>query len=117
MDDLEDERAHELLTDHLARLRKARKLTQEQLAERADLSADTIRRLESGGHSPSFRTLRKIAKGLGLPLQTLFASLEVDPALDPAIDELVTLLRAAPRFPTRLLVEFVRGLLAKTGER
>ena len=114
MDDAEDKRADELLTDHLTGLRRARKLTQEQLAERADLSADTIRRLEGGGMSPTYRTLRKIAKGLDLPLQTLFASLEIDPALDPAIDELVMLLRTAPQdFPLRLLVDLVRGLLRK----
>ena len=111
MDEDDDERAHRLLTDHLTRLRKARKLTQEQLGELSGLSTDTIRRLEAGGHSPTFRTLRKIAVGLDLPLQTVFAALETEPELDPSIAELVRLLRSAPpRFPLRQLVEFLREL-------
>ena len=48
---------------YVRRLREARGLTQEGLAERCDLSADTVRRLEHGAFSPSLRTLRKLAKG------------------------------------------------------
>lgn len=57
-------------------LRKARRLTQEQLAERSGLSADTIRRLEHGSFSPSLDTLRKLSAGFDLRLTTLFESFE-----------------------------------------
>jgi transcriptional regulator with XRE-family HTH domain len=63
--------------DHVRRLRGCRGLTQEQLAERSGLSADTIRRLEHGSFSPSLSTLRKLCKGLGLLLSTLFESFEL----------------------------------------
>jgi transcriptional regulator with XRE-family HTH domain len=56
------------------RLREARGLTQEQLAERARLSSDTIRRLEYGTFSPSLDTLGKLVVGLSLDLATLFES-------------------------------------------
>lgn len=59
------------------RLRKARGQTQEQLAERADLSADTIRRLESGSFSPSLDTLTKLNEGLRLDFSTLFVAFEL----------------------------------------
>ncbi len=52
-------------------------MTQEVLAERSGLSADTIRRLEHGSFSPSLDTLRKLCVGLNLMLSTLFESYEL----------------------------------------
>jgi len=52
-------------------------MTQEVLAERSGLSADTIRRLEHGSFSPSLDTLRKLCGGLDLMLSTLFESFEI----------------------------------------
>lgn len=62
--------------DHLRRLRTTRKLTQEALAERSDLSVDAIRRIERGSFSPSLDTLGKLALGLDVSLKTLFHSFE-----------------------------------------
>ena len=61
---------------HVRSCRKARGLTQEALAERSALSADTIRRIESGSFSPSHETLRKLCRGLGMRLSTLFEGFE-----------------------------------------
>jgi len=52
-------------------------MTQEVLAERSRLSADTIRRLEHGSFSPSLDTLKKLCTGLSLPLSRLFESFEL----------------------------------------
>jgi transcriptional regulator with XRE-family HTH domain len=62
---------------HVRSLRRARGQTQEVLAERSGLSADTIRRLEHGAFSPSLETLRKLCVGLDLMLSTLFESFEL----------------------------------------
>lgn len=62
---------------HVRALRRCRGLTQEQLAERSELSADTIRRLEYGCFSPSLATLGKLCRGLDLQLSTLFESYEL----------------------------------------
>lgn len=43
-------------------------ITVEELASRAGLSVATIRRVEGAGYNPSFRTLVKMAKALGLML-------------------------------------------------
>jgi ribosome-binding protein aMBF1 (putative translation factor) len=51
--------------------RKAKGLTQEQLAEQSGLPQSHISRLERGEHSPSRSTLEKIAKGLNVPLSNL----------------------------------------------
>jgi transcriptional regulator with XRE-family HTH domain len=55
----------------LKRLRKARGLTQEQLAHRAQLSLGYVARLEIGRHDPTLSTLKKLAKALGVPVTRL----------------------------------------------
>ncbi len=62
---------------HVRTLRRARGVTQERLAERSGLSADTIRRLEHGSFSPSLDTLTKLCAGLQLLRSTLFESFEL----------------------------------------
>lgn len=52
-------------------------MTQEQLAERASISADTVRRLEKSEFSPSLDTLRKLTRGLRIDLSSLFLSFEL----------------------------------------
>ncbi len=61
---------------HVKRLRNSRKLTQEELAERSELSVDAIRRIERGAFSPSLETLGKLSSGLNVSLKTLFHSFE-----------------------------------------
>ena len=57
-------------SDHVGRrikeLRKKARLTQEQLAERSRLPQSHICRLELGHHSPSHRTLARIAEALNV---------------------------------------------------
>ena len=62
--------------NHMRRLRNARRLTQEKLAERSELSVDAVRRIERGVFSPSLETLGKLAAGLDVSLKTLFHSFE-----------------------------------------
>lgn len=56
------------------RIRDARtkaKVNQAELAKRSGLRQGYISRLETGKHSPSFVTLQKIAKALGIPVKEL----------------------------------------------
>jgi transcriptional regulator with XRE-family HTH domain len=62
---------------HIRSLRRARGLTQEALAERSGLAADTIRRLEHGSFSATVDTLRKLCNGLGITPGTLFEGFEL----------------------------------------
>jgi transcriptional regulator with XRE-family HTH domain len=62
--------------DQVRDLRQGRGLTQESLAARSQVSADAIRRIESGASSPSLETLHKLSLGLGVRLGTLFAAYE-----------------------------------------
>ena len=51
-------------------------MSQEELAHRADMHPTWISQLESGRSNPSWATVRRIAAGLGVPLDRLAALAE-----------------------------------------
>jgi DNA-binding XRE family transcriptional regulator len=64
------------LGERIKQARTAAGFTQSQLAKRASLPQSHISRLESGQHSPSYKTLARIAQALGVAIR------ELDPAED-----------------------------------
>ena len=52
--------AREIIAD-----RKAAGLTQQELADRAGIRQETLSRIESGKHTPTLKTLKKIDRALG----------------------------------------------------
>jgi transcriptional regulator with XRE-family HTH domain len=56
------------LGQKIRELRKERRMSQTELAEKAGVALMTISRLERGEHDPHMRTLSQIAKGLHVPL-------------------------------------------------
>jgi DNA-binding XRE family transcriptional regulator len=61
-----------LIGVQIAKIRKEREITQEQLAESVDVATETISRLERGVSIPSLRTLAKISQALHASLKDLF---------------------------------------------
>ena len=59
------------LADNLRRLRGAAYLSQAELAEQAGVSRATIARAELGDYVPQRRTVRALAKALGVPPSAL----------------------------------------------
>lgn len=57
-------------------IRKARGLTQDDLAGMIDRSVDTISALERAVNLPTYETLDRLAAGLGVPLSALFEEAE-----------------------------------------
>lgn len=55
----------------LRRLRRARSLTQQALADRAGVSRVSIARIESGRNSPGARSLRRLARALDVGVAEL----------------------------------------------
>jgi len=62
--------------EKIKKLRLARGLTQEELAERTDLSRSFISQLESDKTSPSIDTLEVILRALGTDLKHFFSDFE-----------------------------------------
>jgi transcriptional regulator with XRE-family HTH domain len=57
---------------NVRRLRQERGLTQERLAELADLHMTDIARIETQGRDPGVKIVAKIARGLDVPAGRLF---------------------------------------------
>lgn len=95
---------------HIKRLREVRHLTQEELAQRSDLAADTIRRLEHQNFSPSLKTLRKVCKGLGLSVAVMFSSYELE-GYPEELRRILTLLIGRPERELKLVERVLTTLL------
>lgn len=61
-----------LLGQRIKYFRKAKKLTQEQLAEIVNMEPNSISIIESGRNFPTLNSLEKIAKALNVELNILF---------------------------------------------
>lgn len=84
--------------------RKAQGLSQLVLAERSELSADFIGKVERGTTSPSIESLKAIATAMNLSLGDLFAGeLQADSSQE-ALIELIGLCRGRAREDIQLLV-------------
>ncbi|GHI47208.1 helix-turn-helix domain-containing protein [Streptomyces albidoflavus] len=114
-----------MATEHLGeRLRRGAGYSQEELAARAQVSVDVIRKLEQRRkHSARLPTLHSLASGLGVELTALLgdppgapSSGEADPprlvAVRRAIMPPLFAPPAEPRGPERLTVALVRAELA-----
>jgi transcriptional regulator with XRE-family HTH domain len=64
----------------IRRRREALKLTLEKLAERAELTVGFVGSIENGRRDPSLSTIKKLAKGLGVPVGVLLGPV---PSLSP----------------------------------
>ena len=59
------------MNTNVHRLRELRALSQRELAMLAELSVTTINRIEAGQHKPQPKTVRKLAKALGITTEEL----------------------------------------------
>jgi transcriptional regulator with XRE-family HTH domain len=71
MDDPRTAKACRRFAAAVQRARQRAKLTQEQLAERSDVSWRYLQRVESGEMEPGLGRVERIAEGLGLKCSTL----------------------------------------------
>jgi len=61
---------------YIRQLREDRGLTQSELAARAGVAVDSVRRTERGQLSPSLRSVAKLAEGMEISLHSLFGGYE-----------------------------------------
>jgi len=75
MNDSKESKYLKAFGKRVAEIRKSRGLTQEQLAEKADVTSLSISYIEQGRRWPRLLTLQKLAKCLGVPVADLFKGL------------------------------------------
>lgn len=92
-------------------LRRAKGLTQAELAERADRSNEAISGLERGKYNPSLETVLAIARALESPLAELVGEENADsPKRARLLGELSAAARALPDGDLETAVELVSAL-------
>ena len=69
-----DEKILRSLGDRIRELRKERSLSQEALAEGADIHVNHLRRIELGQANPTYLVLLRISGALDVPLPRLLSS-------------------------------------------
>ncbi len=60
------------MNNRIEQLRKAASMTQQDLADRVEVSRQTVISLESGRYNPSILLARKIARVFSLPIESVF---------------------------------------------
>lgn len=74
-----DRKNERLVNAFAAALRGARQdagMTQEDLADRAEVSVRFISQLETGKRQPSLSALEAVCRGLGIPMSVLISAVE-----------------------------------------
>lgn len=100
--------------ERLRALRLAAGLTQERLAERAELHPTYIGQLERGEKNVTIESLLKITRALGLPPDQFFSHLPggVSPAQPGPADTAYQLLLECPPKEQQALLELLRQIIS-----
>jgi len=102
--------------EKLRLIRESRKLTLEQLAERADLRTEVAARIEAGALIPSLGPLMRLAQALGVRLGTFLDDQEdVGPVLVRAGDSSKVMHVSDKRHPVRSDLDFFALAANKAG--
>jgi transcriptional regulator with XRE-family HTH domain len=76
------------LGQEIRQIRRGQRMTQGELAEKANVSLITISRLERGERDPHLETLARVAKGLGVqPFELLRSAGYFEHEGDPETEE------------------------------
>lgn len=94
----------------LKELRVKNEITQEKLAELADIEQQQVCRIEKGVCFTTFFTLEKIAKSLNIPMHELF-NFSHQKESDALLSELQELLKKASEDQLKLIYRIVNDIL------
>lgn len=97
-------------------IRKRRGLTQEALAEKIDRTADAVSQLERGKSLPSFETLERLARALGVPIRDFFDAGKGDEGgfqRTKLIAELLDVARGLPDKDLQMAVQLIEVVGSK----
>lgn len=92
-------------------LRMIRKLSQEQLAKRIDISSKYMSRIETGQHFPSFDILTKLANALNVEVKDFFEFAHEAKDARELKKTISNLLKETDEEKLRLTVKFLRALV------
>ena len=105
------ETTKKLLGCRIKELRKLRKLSQEELAEKVDIDPKHLSRIEVGRSFPSLDTLERLANVLSMELKDFFEFSHETPSPQELKKTLNSLLKETDEERLRLLVKIVRAVV------
>jgi len=97
----------------IRQLRRSKDMTQERLAELANLSLQSVGEVERGRGNTTLLNIENLANALGVGVSALFDFGEVDMTRQDAETELENLLRKCPDSDIRALLTVARSLSRK----
>ncbi len=101
---------YELLGRNIARMRNINRITQEQLAEKADVSSVFISQIETGVRKPSLETLYKISDTLNTTIDSLLGNA----SLQTKYNEIAYLIGGKTDAEIKFITNIVREICAGT---
>ncbi|MBI5185950.1 MAG: helix-turn-helix domain-containing protein [Nitrospinae bacterium] len=101
----------ELLGARIKELRKAKKLSQEQLSEKVGIDPKHLSRIEVGRGFPSLDTLEKLATALAVELKDFFEFAHSTKNKKELRESLCSLANEADEEKLRLAVKILRALV------
>jgi transcriptional regulator with XRE-family HTH domain len=103
---------HALVGRRIREERKARRLTQAQLASAAGIDTSHLSRIENDRTQIGLNALQRIADALGVPVAELFRGIPVRKPADPKLDRAVSaLLRDAPPRKRGMILRVLKTLV------
>ena len=100
-----------IIADNVKLYRKKRNLTQLELAEKAELSIDSIKRIEHGSRTMSLENFMRIADALAVPLSyLLYENLNEIPITERILNVLNSKSGKQQEYLVHMLEEMVKGL-------
>jgi transcriptional regulator with XRE-family HTH domain len=100
----------ELLGARIKELRKARRLSQDQLSEKVNIDPKHLSRIEVGKSYPSLATLEKIAKALNVEIKDLFEYMHEVKGKE-LTENIIRLLKESDEEKLRLILKITRAIV------
>lgn len=99
---------YRLIGERIKQERLNKRLTQEVLAEKANVSVSFLGQIERGERKLSLETFIKLAEALGVSLDYLGKN--YIPKTNPELDELVYILRGQSRQEIKMLIDIAKTI-------
>lgn len=99
-----------LIGERIQEIRKKRKLSQEQVAERADISPNYLSRIECGKENPTLDMLIKLARALGTEMWEIF-DFAHEVGLKEMKETMNKLLKESEEEKLRLAIKILRAVV------
>ena len=105
------------IAERLKNVRESKKISIYRLSQLSDVSETQIRNIERGNSNPSFDTLNKLAKPLGLSLADLLNETEDVSYLNNEEKELVECYRMLSKEKSDALLHFLKALVKPVNDK